>query len=264
MDFCLIKYDWKALLHNKTDFCSFKEFSVGWKPWNAQSGGGLGAKATTLPFIFLSDCCGKAPGTLINGNKKPVGQRHRDLVCVGCQRGEVMMMEIAERGEGAQRTIRWRDGRRSCWVRRQRSWQFERTWFQKRDKKRTFILQCGWSAVLTADETTYCDLLPAPDLFLFRDRVTSCRATDPPRCIPSFWCLRWPSARASYMTGLMNSEGARWLTCWPLGFVVPHYRVFDTRQEKLSRRVSQVGTFLSVSLIFGSTLHPPPDTHTLT
>lgn len=35
--------------------------------------------------------------------------------CEGCQRGEVMtMMALAERGEGAQRTIRWRDGRRSC------------------------------------------------------------------------------------------------------------------------------------------------------
>lgn len=45
---------------------------------------------------------------------------------------------------------------------------------------------------------------------------------------------------------------------------MPHYRVFDSRQEKLSRTVSQVGTSLAVSLIFGSTLHPPHDTHTLT
>lgn len=43
----------------------------------------FGGKTTTL---FLANCGGKAPGTLING-RKPVGQPHRHLVLCGMSEG---------------------------------------------------------------------------------------------------------------------------------------------------------------------------------
>lgn len=96
---------------------------------------------------------------------KQAGQPHQDLVCVGCQRGEVMM--IADRGEGAQRTIRWRVVRRRCcvanWVKRQRSWQFECTWFQKQDKKE--VSHVGMSGATCSQQmkplAVTCSLPPA-------------------------------------------------------------------------------------------------------
>lgn len=97
--------------------------------------------------------------------KKQVERPCRNLICVGCQRGEVMMMvmEIAET-DGEHKG--WSDGKLADWAAELSeeasdsswSWQFKCTLFHIQDMWSFHTSVWTFGSVLTADETAYFHL----------------------------------------------------------------------------------------------------------